>query len=548
VSRRVANRRRRPNPAARKPTASAKPALPPEDRAGPGAGAVAGLASAAAALGISAVVHTFVPPVPFPPVAVAQAVIRGAPGSLDAFFISNLQHAARPVAVIGAGVGLVVAGTLLGLLLPKLRRWLDGRTEMAAALLALPLFLVAVLTFRPAPGDVGRFLYVLALVPIFAASVWLGVLAFRRVANREQAHDTDVSRREVVRAMWVGGAGFLLGWANLGRLVFRRPDPGNTKLAQRARVSPAPVPSPAPGDATFARIAGLGPEVTPNAKFYTVNEELFPPDVDPATWRLEIGGLVDRPFSLTYHELTSMPAVEQYMTLECISNKTGGHLISNAKWTGVRLRDLLQRAGVRPGAVEVVSSSIDGFSDSVPFDDAMAPTTIIAYGMNGNMLPRGHGFPARILVAGYYGMKQPKWLGSVRVVDQPFRGYWEQRGWIKEAVVRTMSRIDTPKNHTEVDGRVTVAGIAFAGDRGISRVEVSVDAGNTFADAELKTPLSQFTWRQWRYRFVPTAGSQTVIVVRATDGKGATQTSEVTPPEYSGSTGWHGVEVVDQSS
>jgi hypothetical protein len=202
---------------------------------------------------------------------------------------------------------------------------------------------------------------------------------------------------------------------------------------------------------------------------------------------------------------------------------------------------------VKPGALEVVSTSVDGFADSVPVADAMAPTTIIAYGMNGTMLPRAHGFPARILVPGYYGMKQPKWLGSVQVVDQPFAGYWEQRGWIKEAVVRTMSRIDTPKGHSTVDGSVVVAGIAFAGDRGISRVEVSTDSGHTFADADLRTPLSEFTWRQWKYRFAPRPGSETIIVVRATDGTGATQTSAVRPPEYSGATGWHGVEVVDQT-
>jgi DMSO/TMAO reductase YedYZ molybdopterin-dependent catalytic subunit len=359
--------------------------------------------------------------------------------------------------------------------------------------------------------------------------------------------DPDIARREVVRAMWIGGGAFLLGWANLGRLVFRRPDPGNTPLARRASVRPALRPSPAPGDATFARVAGLSPEITPNRTFYTVNEELFPPDVDPTTWRLEIGGLVDRPLTLTYRQLTSLPAIEQYMTLECISNKTGGHLISTAKWTGVRLRDLLGRAGVRAGALEVVSRSVDGFADSVPVADAMSPSTIVAYGMNGTMLPRAHGFPARILVPGYYGMKQPKWLGSIQVVSRPFNGYWEQRGWIKEAVVRTMSRIDTPKNHAGVDGTVTVAGIAFAGDRGISRVEVSVDGGATFVDADLKTALSRFTWRQWKYRFRPRPGATTRIVVRATDGTGATQTSEVTPPEYSGATGWDGVEVVDES-
>lgn len=544
MSKRVEHRRRRPPLERGSPTA---PAGSPEDRAGPGAGAVAGLVSAAAALGISAVVHTLIPSIPFPPVAVAEAVIRGAPGSVDAFFIDNLQHGARPAAVIGSGLGLVIAGTLLGLLLPAVRRWLGGRTLLAAALLAVPLYLVAVLTYRPASGDVGRFLYAAALIPILGASVWFGTQAFRRVAVGRVTRDTDVTRREVVRAMWIGGAAFLVGWANLGRLVFRRPDPGNNRLAAGGNVSPAPQPSAAPGDASFAGVAGLSPQITPNGRFYTVNEEIFPPDVDPTTWRLEIGGLVDRPISISYRELTSMPAIEQYMTLECISNQTGGHLISNARWTGVPLRDLLHRAGVKPGAIEVVSTSVDGYADSVPVADAMSPHTIIAYGMNGNQLPRAHGFPARILVPGYYGMKQPKWLGTIQLVDQPFNGYWEQRGWIKEAVVRTMSRIDTPKNHSSVDGSVVVAGIAFAGDRGISRVEVSTDAGHAFADADLRTPLSEFTWRQWKYRFTPKPGADTTIVVRATDGTGATQTSAVRPPEYSGSTGWHGVEVVDQS-
>src|SRR5205814_1595323 len=162
---------------------------------------------------------------------------------------------------------------------------------------------------------------------------------------------------------------------------------------------------------------------------------------------------------LSYRELTAMPAVEQFMTLECVSNKIGGHLISNAKWTGVRLRDLLNRAGVRPGAVEVVSRAVDGFADSVPIDDALAPTTLVAFG----------------------------------------------------------------------------------GDRGISRVEVSTDGGHTFSDAELKTPLSRFTWRQWRFRFTPRTGAHAVILVRATDGAGRTQTSAVTPPEYSGATGLDGV-------
>jgi DMSO/TMAO reductase YedYZ molybdopterin-dependent catalytic subunit len=287
-----------------------------------------------------------------------------------------------------------------------------------------------------------------------------------------------------------------------------------------------------------ARVPGLSPEVTPNDHFYVVNEELIYPDIDPDTWSLHVQGLVNRPFSLSYRELTSMPAVEQYMTLECISNKVGGRLISNAKWTGVPLAHLLRRAGVRPGALEVVSSSVDGYADSIPVADAMRPATLVAFGMNGMVLPREHGFPARLLVPGYYGMKQPKWLGQIEVVNRPFDGYWEQRGWIKDAVVKTMSRIDTPRSGQSTPGQVVVAGVAFAGNRGISRVQVSPNGGRSWGDAQLESALSPYTWRRWRFSFRPSGRGEVRILVRAIDGTGAVQTSAVTPPEYSGSTGY----------
>src|SRR5207247_2662546 len=160
-------------------------------------------------------------------------------------------------------------------------------------------------------------------------------------------------------------------------------------------------------------------------RFYVVNEEVLYPDVDPDTWSLEVGGHVDRPYRLTYQQLKAMRAVEQFQTLECISNFVGGDLISTAKWTGIPMPDLLERAGVRPGAVEVVSWSVDGFADSVSLATAMRRTTLVAIGMNGRVLPREHGFPARLLVPGYYGMKMPKWMGRIEVVDHTFTGFWE---------------------------------------------------------------------------------------------------------------------------
>ena len=191
--------------------------------------------------------------------------------------------------------------------------------------------------------------------------------------------------------------------------------------------------------------AGLTPEVTSNDEFYVVNEDVIQPDIDPAEWRLSVGGLVDRPLTLTYEDLKSLPVVERYQTLECISNKLGGHLMSNAAWVGVPVAEILDRAGIGSGAVEVAFGSAGGYSDSMSVAKALDETTLIAFGMNDFVLPRAHGFPARVLGVGTYGMKNPKWLTNIEVVDRPYQGFWEQRGWSKPALVKTTSRIDTPE-------------------------------------------------------------------------------------------------------
>jgi DMSO/TMAO reductase YedYZ molybdopterin-dependent catalytic subunit len=508
------------------------------------AGAAAGLAGASAALVGDAVLHTFWNSVPFTPVSVAQSVIRVAPGWLDAFFINKFQHAARPSAVIACGVGFVVLAVLLGLALPRLHRVL-GRVELAAGILALPPYAVALAAYGHDMGTVSLPVYSLVLLPVLGLSALVSARAYRTLSDPARGASQDALRRTVVNAVWIGGVGFLAGWASLGRFVFRRPNPGRLRL-HLGQVSPAATPSEGPGDVAFGRIAGLSPEITPNDRFYVVNEELVYPDIDPDTWSLEVRGLVERPLRLSYRQLTSMHAVEQFQTLECISNKVGGHLISNAKWTGIPMPDLLRRAGMRKGALEVVSYSVDGFADSIPLAAALRPTTLVAVGMNDHVLPREHGFPARLLVPGYYGMKMPKWLGAIEVVDRPFEGFWEQRGWIKEAVVKTMSRIDTPRRGQDVGPTVSMAGVAFAGDRGITRVEVSTDGGDSWNPAVLKPALSPFTWRLWRYSApAPRSAGDVEILVRAVDGTGAVQTGKVAPPEYSGSSGYHEVTVVE---
>jgi len=210
----------------------------------------------------------------------------------------------------------------------------------------------------------------------------------------------------------------------------------------------------------------------------------------------------------------------------------------------VPLAEILDRAGVGSSAVEVAFGSAGGYSDSMSVAKAMDETTLIAFGMNDFVLPRAHGFPARVLGVGTYGMKNPKWLTNIEVVDRPYQGFWEQRGWSKPALVKTTSRIDTPEAGETLSGDVVpIAGVAFSGDEGISRVEVSTDGRRTWSPALLKTALSAYTWRLWLYRWTPPGPGQYSIFVRAYDGTGAVQTRVEAPPFPTGASGIDGITV-----
>ncbi len=504
-------------------------------------GAAAGLLGAAVSLVVAAAVSTLIKGFSFPILVVAERVASLAPGKIAAIFIDTLQHKALPLTVLATAAGLFAVVAALGTALTPL----SDRSSpwKAAALTAVPVWAVGVLAFSPSPVTVSRLSYAALLTVCAIPGVFVTARSLRR-AESERADDTSaaepVTRRTFLRATWLGAVGVALGWARLGRVLFPDPDPGRTPLALRNVTTATPPPTSA-GDAGFSAISGLVPLITANSDFYTVNEEIIDPDVDPRVWKLSIGGLVDHPYQLTYDQLIAMPAVEQYTTLECISNPVGGDLISNAKWTGVRLKDLLDRAGVQPSVVEVVSRSISGYSDSIPIADAMRSDSLVVIGMNGMTLPRAHGFPARLLVPGHYGMKQPKWLMSIEPVDRPVQGYWEQRGWVKAAIVKTMSRIDATvqSGGAQSNEGWEVAGVAFAGDRGVQMVEVSIDGGTTWAQAELETALSAQTWRRWRFPF--DKAKATLLVVRATDGDGVAQISTPADPHPSGASGYQQV-------
>ena len=300
-----------------------------------------------------------------------------------------------------------------------------------------------------------------------------------------------------------------------------------------------------PTPAQIAQVEGVSELITPNETFYRIDTALSIPNVDLDTWEVSFTGLVDSPFSLTYDELVDLPMVERYITICCVSNSVGGDLIGNAKWLGVPLRDLVERAGVRPEGTQLIGRSVDRFTVGFPteavFDGREA---LLAIGMNGEPLPVRHGFPARLVVSGLYGyVSATKWLSEVEFARwDDFDAYWIPRGWAKEAPIKTQSRIDTPRPGTVEVGTQAIAGVAWAQTRGIEMVEVQVDGG-PWMEAILPEELTIDTWRQWHVEYDFTPGAHR-IAVRATDGTGTTQTSEIVPPRPDGATGYHTVQVV----
>lgn len=319
--------------------------------------------------------------------------------------------------------------------------------------------------------------------------------------------------------------------------------PTSPPAAQPTRAS-SPTPRPAPRvEVAFKAPPGEVPEITPTNDFYKVSKNLFSdPRVDGSKWSLSVDGLVGKPMTLSISDLMGLKSIEKAHTLTCISNEVGGDLINNAMWKGARLADLLREAGIRPGSQKVVFHAADGYADSISVERAMDPNTLLAYEMNGATLPTGHGYPLRVLVPNIYGMKSVKWLTKIEVVNSDFRGYWQRGGWSDSAVIKTMSRIDVVRG-SKLGQPVTVSGIAFAGARGISGMQVSRDGGKTWQDARVKTPGVPNVWTLWLAQFTPTERGSTRLLVRAVDGTGQVQTADSAPPFPDGSSGYHSVEV-----
>jgi DMSO/TMAO reductase YedYZ molybdopterin-dependent catalytic subunit len=293
-------------------------------------------------------------------------------------------------------------------------------------------------------------------------------------------------------------------------------------------------------------------QVTPADKFYSVTKNIVDPDVVRNIWRLEVGGLVEEPKTFSFDEIAAMPAVEQETTLMCISNPIGGGLMSNAVWRGVSLPDLLRPLRPKPPIEALLFHAADGYYETVPWAKAMERTTLLAYDMNGQPLPRIHGFPLRMVVPGLYGEKNPKWLTKIellaandpRLVRRHGCGFYKEQGWGPNFSIPTFSRIDSPKARKgrfeepfRVGHPVEIRGIAFGGDRGISKVELSHDKEKTWQEATIAKAGSKISWSIWTFAFTPDQPGEVVFAVRATDGNGQLQIAEERGTVPQGATG-----------
>jgi DMSO/TMAO reductase YedYZ molybdopterin-dependent catalytic subunit len=525
---------------------------------------LAGVAAAAVAIGTAELVAVATGAATAPLVAVGAAVVDLSPAPLKRFAIDTFGVYDKAALLTGTVVLLGGFAALVGVLAVR---------RLAAGLAGVGLFaLVGVVaaTTRPGAGPVAAVpslvggalaaatLWVLLRGPLEAPATWREPT---EPADRpepsgraEPSGDTvgepspyEVAEWRDQRRRFLTGVGVALGAAAVSGLggrwlaQWRGVSAARSAVTLPAPASPAP-PVPAAADLALPQLA---PFTTPNVAFYRIDTALAVPQVDPATWQLRVHGRVRRPFTVSFAELLARPTVERDITLTCVSNEVGGDLIGTARWLGVPVRDLLDEAGPLDGADQVVSRSADGWTCGTPTDVLRdGRDALLAVGMNGEPLPVEHGFPVRMVVPGLYGyVSACKWVVELELSSfADFDAYWVRRGWAARGPVKTGSRIDTPRPRNNLTaGPVTVAGVAWAQHRGISRVEVRVDDG-PWQPATLAPTASVDTWVQWSWRWPATPGTHT-LAVRATDGTGQTQTGQRQPVEPDGATGGHTVRV-----
>ena len=486
---------------------------------------VAGLAGIAVSHAVTVLLGVRITPL----LAVGEAVIEITPGALAESLIQAVGRYDKPLLVLGVTLGLLALSAWAGALTQRSRLLANLVFVLMGAVAA-----AAALTRENATA--------LDLLPVVAGTAtWIVVLSalVGYLARQPAPEDADLARRGfLIRAGAVAGGALVVGLA--GELL------GRTRRGVEAARQLLRLPVTAgrvPGGANLG-VGGVAPWRSPNRDFYRIDTALVVPAIDPNEWRLRIHGRVENEMVLTYRDLVERELTEEWVTICCVSNEVGGDLVGNAWWSGVRIADLLAEAGVDPDADAVRQTSDDGWNCGTPLsaltDDRNA---MLAIAMNGDPLPVEHGFPVRMIVPGLYGyVSATKWLVDLEVTRfDDFTAYWTERGWSAEGPVKTQSRIDVPRDGSDVSaGSRKIGGSAWAQHTGIEKVEFRLD-GNDWLEATLGRVPGADTWVQWSAEVDVPTGSHT-LAVRATDRSGYTQTPVRADVLPDGATGWHTVE------
>lgn len=482
---------------------------------------------------------------------VADALARALPPSLFDWGVKTLGPGAKGILIGGVCIGVPAAGAAIAWVLARLRLLARRGPLIDGVLLGAIAFALGELAVMPLAGVgvAGNELVsdaVAVHIPLAAASIAYAIMAASWLAlSAGPSVDGDPAgapaatytsrRRFVTRLLAIAGLGAL---AASGLLVV-------TRIVPRARPAlPGQVDQPGTEGFGFVRA------VTPVPEFYFVSKDWVPMQIDPDTWRLNVDGFVEQPGSWTLDDIKALPAQEAYRTLQCISAEsiTRSSLIGNQRWKGVRLRDVLAQVRPYPEARFVIWRCADGYHESLDLQTASDDDTWLVYEMGppGTPLAPEHGQPLRLLVAGRYGMAQPKHITDMILSADDEPGWWVKGGWQTDAPVRTYCRIDLPAadgiSDSVLAGRpFTAFGVASSGDRGISAVQISLDRGATWQDAELEPlggPIGRLTWVRWRADMQLDTPGQLLFMARAADGDGRWQTDEVEESFPRGASGY----------
>ncbi len=468
---------------------------------------------------------------PFLPEIIALKIFSTVPGEIESYFVSILGSYAKYLAVLGAAIVLVIFYGLSGILYVGFDVGFKKAGKISKVFLfsifigVLHILLVLILdSTYPRPEITGTITYLLV------AHLFYGLTLIKFYPKPPVEDNNEIIKKSK---------------SNTRRIFIKRIGPAAIGLAiliygiDKFLLSPSR--TPAINDVTIQEL--YTKEITPVETFYRTDISLIPPNIDPSQWTLIVDGEVENISTFTFDQLKTLTSIEEYATLSCISNNIGGPYIGTALWEGIHLSTVLKLVNLKPEAKYVVFYSSDGYSVAIPLEIALREGTILAYRMNGEDLSNIHGFPIRAIVPGIYGMMNTKWIRRIEVVSEEYVGYWQTRGWSKTAQIETTSTIKIPQFGMKISGATPIAGIAFAGDRGISKVEVSTDGGQTWSEALKKDPLSKYTWILWAIEWIPKNDGNTRLIVKATDKDGKVQTSNIRGTFPDGATGYHALDM-----